>query len=148
MSILTLFVRPLKSNSYPVCLNSGRCTIAPQSAPYYTCTCSSGYFGNNCEQTQNTTPNPLVCADVDQYICPIYAKNLYCNSPYVINGLTIAKFCPVSCNTCVTTSTAAPVTTQSATCFDSDPGCSYWSYYCSLLSSISPHPCRKTCGMC
>lgn len=134
-----------KTNGYPVCLN-GNCTINANSAPYYSCTCYSGYFGTNCESSSNTTPNPLNCADQDTKLCLIYAQNGYCGSSLIINGLTVDRLCPKSCNTCSTTLPAA--TTQSATCVDSDPGCSYWSYYCSLLASISPHPCRKTCGMC
>lgn len=137
----------------PKCLNMGTCVIRPDQYPYYQCICAPGFFGPNCElrvttstASRSTTSQAVTsssgCFD-KSLACPYYASNQYCRNYYFLNGISILKYCPKSCNMCSATTT--PITNQ---CVDTQYSCVIWGAlkYCNQLPD--PYICRKSCNLC
>ena len=98
---------------------------------------------NNCNSSVSTTTQSSSsnCTDFNSYLCQYYAGLGYCSysNAYFIGSL-FKTSCPVSCNTCSTT------TSSPSTCVDQQANCVYWANYCNLIPS--PNPCPKTCKLC
>jgi hypothetical protein len=146
-----LFNPCFNTNNNPICLNSGLCTINYLNPPFYTCSCKNGYSGNQC---QNKVTNPkftvttisiLNCIDQNPTTCKYLKLNNLCSDSYSINGQSVKRYCPKSCQLCGTNST---ITTSTSSCIDSNSNCPIWSQLnlCSRLPN--PYVCKKSCGIC
>ena len=149
-----------QSNGNPVCQNFATCSLNLAQAPYYSCLCRPGYFGQNCQLQSSTTTSTtlstrtssegggttsVTCVDTDRQQCIYYANNNSCSNLYILNGKTVPSYCPLSCGLCSSSSTTTP-----GGCVDTQSSCSVWATLnlCPRLLSIVPHPCPRSCNVC
>lgn len=141
----------LKPDGSSVCLNNGLCLISFNLPPkFYECRCLQGTSGQNCEISTTTTTqrpttmltttlSPGTCQDKDPISCQYYARSNFCDYIYFLNqqDMSVPDYCPKSCNIC-------------NQCRDTQTNCVLWAAFnlCYKLTTIYPHPCRKSCNLC
>lgn len=139
----------IRADGRPVCLNNGLCLIDFNKPPnFYECHCILGTSGLNCEITTTTRApptttllptTPSTCQDRDQVACLYYAQSNFCDYIYFLNqyDMSVPDYCPKSCNIC-------------DQCRDTQSNCVLWAAFnlCYKLTTIYPHPCRKSCNLC
>lgn len=112
----------------------------------YQCNCPSNCYGYDCSYCIGTTAS--TCTDYNPSVCRTYAALGYCNLNAYLNGALFKVSCPVSCNTCSSTTTTIKPT--QAPCTDFNPSlCQYYAGlgYCSSTNAyINGAPIRTSCA--
>jgi len=143
------------TDGLPVCQNSASCSINFGVAPYFQCSCRYGSTGSLCQQVVTTTrlttlkTDQAVCQDLDTDLCKLYAANGYCSNLFLVNSISVPKYCGISCGVCGASGvTVEGSTTARPRCVDSQASCVFWGSTgnCGMLPD--PTICSKSCGLC
>jgi len=101
--------------------------------------------------TPSTQQLSKFCYDLNPVNCQYYAANNFCKNIYYVNGISMLTYCPVSCNTCqstTTTRTKSSTTKVNPTCSDLYIQCVNWAALGYCKNNPIYNLCQASCNLC